>query len=418
MSIWQIILYFIGELYCSASFMYVNSKLSEKKLSIKYSMLYILILTILLLVNNFFNINQFKIIMSFCIIFISNLIFFKKEAKEILISTVISTLVIVVFELLFAPIFLHNYTSIEKLNINGPLLKTIYTFFVFTISNIFFSIKKIEHCLKKFKDIIKKAISVEVLLVIILIIFNILGYFLIGKMNNIHFIISLLVSIGYIITTVIMITINKKNIQKLKLKNLFLEKSYSSYSNILDEFREYKHNLKNKLFAIKCYLPESEQNKLNEIIINYNDKCEWLKDIKNMPQGLEGLLYLKKYEAENKKVDLIINYNSKMKIKNKDYLDLCDVLGIFLDNAIESSFGKEKVVLLEAYDKKNSIIIKITNKFNNYINLSKIGEKNYSTKKVKSGIGLNYVNNLKNKCITTDIKIINNLFNAYIIYKK
>ena len=137
-----------------------------------------------------------------------------------------------------------------------------------------------------------------------------------------------------------------------------------------------------------------------------------------MPQGLEGLLYLKKYEAENKTVNLIINYNSKIKISNKDYLDLCDVLGIFLDNAIESSNGKEKIVLLDAHDKKNSIIITITNKFNNYINLSKIGEKNYSTKKVKSGIGLYYVNNLKNKRITTDIKIINNLFNTYIIYTK
>ncbi len=418
MSIWRIILYFFGELYGAFSTLYAYSRLSHKELFNKRVIICILILTIVLLLNNFLNINQFKIIMSFCIIFLLNILAFKDNVKETLYNTIIYTMVSVVIELLFAPIFLRNYSSIEHLNSKGYTIKIIYTLFVFTISNIFFTSSKIIYYIDSIKRTIKKTISIEVILILSLIIFNILGYLLIGKMNNIHFIISLIISIGYIITTLLMIFINKKNIEKLKLKNLSLEKSYASYSNILDEFREYKHNLKNKLFAIKSYLPESEQNKLNELIISHNDKCEWLNDIKNMPQGLEGLLYLKKYEAENKNVNLIINYNSKIKISNKDYLDLCDVLGIFLDNAIESSNGKEKIVLLDAHDKKNSIIITITNKFNNYINLSKIGEKNYSTKKVKSGIGLYYVNNLKNKRITTDIKIINNLFNTYIIYTK
>lgn len=418
MSIWQLILYLIFAMYGVWSILFCYSKVSYKTLSKKKLLINICIFTPIFLLNNFYNMDQFKIIMSFCIIYFVNLITFKDKAEEVLFNSIIYSIVSIVIELLCAPIFLHNYNNINNLNYYGTLIKIGITLFVFTLSNIFFSSKKIVYYIDSIKKVIKKTFSIEVLLILILIIFNILGYFLIGKINNIHFIISLVISIGYIIITISMIIINKKNIEKLKLKNLSLEKSYVSYSNILDEFREYKHNLKNKLFAIKSYLPESEQNKLNELIINHNDKCEWLNDIKNMPQGLEGLLYLKKYEAENKNVNLIINYNSKIKISNKDYLDLCDVLGIFLDNAIESSNGKEKIVLLEAHDKKNSIIITITNKFNNYINLSKIGDKNYSTKKVKSGIGLNYVNNLKNKRITTDIKIINNLFNAYVIYTK
>lgn len=418
MNISQLILYLIFAMYGVWSILFCYSKVSYKTLSKKKLLISICTFTPIFLLNNFYNMDQFKIIMSFCIIYFVNLITFKDKAEEVLFNSIIYSIVSIIIELLCAPIFLHNYNNINNLNYYGTLIKIGITLFVFTLSNIFFSSKKIVYYIDSIKKVIKKTFSIEVLLILILIIFNILGYFLIGKINNIHFIISLVISIGYIIITISMIIINKKNIEKLKLKNLSLEKSYASYSNILDEFREYKHNLKNKLFAIKSYLPESEQNKLNELIISHNDKCEWLNDIKNMPQGLEGLLYLKKYEAENKNVNLIINYNSKIKISNKDYLDLCDVLGIFLDNAIESSNGKEKIVLLDAHDKKNSIIITITNKFNNYINLSKIGEKNYSTKKVKSGIGLNYVNNLKNKRITTDIKIINNLFNAYIIYTK
>lgn len=418
MNLTQLSLYYVTELYVLFSILYCYSKISGYELNIKKSIYVIIIFSFFMVVNNIYNLDSFKVLMSFCIMSIANHVCFKENFKETLFNTIIYLLITTIFELLFAPIFLSSFKNLEMLNNNGTVLKIVYTIFIFTISNVFFSFKKIIKIINISKSTIKKAFSIELLLIFILLIFNFLAYTYVSKINNILYLLFVIISIIYVISTFIIILRNKKNIEKLKLKNIVLEKSYKSYTKSLEEFRELKHNLKNKLFGIKSYLPQEEQKMLNEIIVSYNKQCEWINNIDNLPRGIEGIIYLKKFEAENKKIDLVVNYNSKIKINNKDYLDLCDVLGILIDNAIEATHGRKKVVLLDAYDKDNVLIIKITNKFNNYIHLNKLFDKNYSTKKIKSGIGLNYVKNLNNKHIKIEIKIVNDLFNIYLYYKK
>ncbi len=418
MNLTQLSLYYVTELYVLFSILYCYSKISGNELNIKKSIYVIIIFSFFMVVNNIYNLDSFKFLMSFCIMSMSNYLCFKNNIKDTLFNTVIYILITTIFEFVFAPIFLSSFSNIEMLNNNGTVLKIVYTIFIFTISNVFFSFKRVIKLFDILKTVVKKAFSIEILLILIMIIFNLLEYVYVSKINNLPFLFSVIISIIYVISTFIIIVNNRRNIEKLKLKNIVLEKSYKSYTKSLEEFRELKHNLKNKLFGIKSYLPQEEQKMLNEIIISYNKQCDWINNIENLPQGIEGIIYLKKFEAENKNISLIINYESKLKIKDKDYLDLCDVLGILLDNAIEATHGRKKVILLDAYDKDNVLIIKITNKFSNYVYLNKIFERNYSTKKIKSGIGLNYVKNLNNKHIKVNIKIINNLFNVYLYYKK
>ena len=64
------------------------------------------------------------------------------------------------------------------------------------------------------------------------------------------------------------------------------------------------------------------------------------------------------------------------------------------------------------------MIIQIINKFKSVLDLSRITEKNYSTKKKKSGIGLNYINKIKKNNINVDYQIINDLFYATVEYSK
>ena len=59
----------------------------------------------------------------------------------------------------------------------------------------------------------------------------------------------------------------------------------------------------------------------------------------------------------------------------------------------------------------------LINIFNNKIDLNKISKKNYSTKEIKSGIGLYYISKINNNNIDVKYKIINNLFIFKIIYK-
>ena len=73
--------------------------------------------------------------------------------------------------------------------------------------------------------------------------------------------------------------------------------------------------------------------------------------------------------------------------------DLSRILGILLDNAIEATkkSNNQYIRLEMKFDKrKNADIIRVINTFdtNIQIDLNKIYEKGFSTKKVKSGIGL------------------------------
>lgn len=423
MKLSQLLIYFIGEIYVIFSVVYSYSKLCSIDFKLKKffrKTILIVIFSFIMLLNNLYNLTQFRTIMSFIIMILVNYFYYKDDLKHILINTLIFIFVITLLELLFSPILITGFKTIENFNSTGTLTKFLFTIFVFSVTNIFFSkcIKSTKKLISKLKTFSRKYFSLELLLIIIIIILNIMTFLLGNNMKNIIYIISIIIGLIYIVVTVITIVKSKYIIDQLKSKNKKLSISYKSYSEALDQFRELKHNLKNDLFSIKSILPDNKQIYLNNIIYKYNNKYEWLNDLANLPEGLEGIIYLKKHEAENEKLDFIVNYNSKNKILDRDFLDICDILGIIIDNAIEAcKNAKSKIILLNVEDQDNKIVMKVINKYNNSINLEKIGTKNYSTKKIKSGLGLNYISKLKNKNISTKMEIINDLFITHIFYQ-
>lgn len=66
---------------------------------------------------------------------------------------------------------------------------------------------------------------------------------------------------------------------------------------------------------------------------------------------------------------------------------------------------------------EKNIVIEIINPFINDVNLNQIDNKNYSTKRKTTGLGLNHIKNL-NKKIKVKKEIIYNLFKVSIILKK
>lgn len=194
-------------------------------------------------------------------------------------------------------------------------------------------------------------------------------------------------------------------------------KSYNLYQETIDQFKELKHNLKNELFSIKTDLPEEKQKKINSLITKYYKNYDWLNDINSVPEGLQGLIFLKISEAKQKDIKVNINSRNEVKIREKDYLDLCEILGIVLDNAIDAQNNvKNGIIVINISEENEYTKITIINKFNNSININKLGEKNYSTKKIKSGIGLNYMSKIKNKSIKTLFEIRDDIFIVKIVY--
>ena len=84
-----------------------------------------------------------------------------------------------------------------------------------------------------------------------------------------------------------------------------------------------------------------------------------------------------------------------LEIGDSTNLNICKIIGVFLDNAIEA-VGKIKKpkIIIEIYMMDNNFCIDISNNYNENTKLEKIGTKNYTTKGKGHGYGLKLVNNI------------------------
>ncbi|MDO5569381.1 MAG: GHKL domain-containing protein [bacterium] len=185
------------------------------------------------------------------------------------------------------------------------------------------------------------------------------------------------------------------------------------YEVTIDEQRKIKHEMKNQLITIKSKLIDNE--KRNKII-EYIDSI--LKDVKELDKekyaklgclptnGLKGLFYFKISEAETFGIKLNLSFSKDIKssclsnLNATNYKQLCQIIGVFFDNAIDASkISDEKLIGLEIYViEKNIVNIIISNTYSKKVDIKKIGKANYSTKGKGHGYGLALVQSIVNNC--------------------
>lgn len=419
MKIINFIISYITQLYMAHLLLKSYAHISDYKNIYRFnkkSIITIIIGSIFLTINNVFNFTQYKVIVSFSVIYLMNCYNFKEKINDSFINSLIVVIIASCLEILVSIPLLINSSII--INSTSLIFKVIMSLIVFKLTDIILRQDKIRYYIKKIKNFAKKIFLLEFTLLLLIFVINILLFFRSEKFNDIYNIGAIITFLLYIIFTLIQIIKGKYVIEKLEAKNKELTNSYIASSAAMEQFKELKHNLKNDLYSLKGVLPKEKQILLNNLMLKYNTNYDWLNNVTNIPEGLQGIIYLKKIEAEKHKVKLNVNYNSTKNIDEKDFLDICDILGIYLDNAIEASKENgNKIVVLDIRDYYDSMMIKIINKFSNNVNLNEIGNKDYSTKNRNSGIGLSYVSKIKNRKIKTKIQIVNNLFIADVEYK-
>ena len=128
-------------------------------------------------------------------------------------------------------------------------------------------------------------------------------------------------------------------------------------------------------------------------------------------------MYYKLVIAQKNKINLTVDVSIKKrsilnKLSEKQVRDLCKLIGIYFDNAIEAAREtKNKQVLVEIYKLKDRINIVFSNTFNNNI-LDKRYEKGVSSKGKGHGNGLHFANTLisKNKWLEEKQEIIDKYY--------
>lgn len=194
----------------------------------------------------------------------------------------------------------------------------------------------------------------------------------------------------------------------------------------IDKNEKNNHEYKNDLAVLEAKISDPEIKKFIEekltqkMIVN----SEWIHPLKDMPNGgMKGLIYYKIILAKNNKVELKIDISKQSKkhlkkLTEKEYDAICQLLGIYLDNALDAARNsKQRSMALEFYEMREELNIVITNSFKGQIELDKIQNKGYTTKGNGHGKGLSYANEIlkENETLSAQNKICNNYYIQRII---
>ena len=168
--------------------------------------------------------------------------------------------------------------------------------------------------------------------------------------------------------------------------NQDMQKFRHDYQNILLTMQE--HINKNDLPALKSYFNErivkvEEQTLIRNYLYNQLDKLELLE--------LKGLIATKILIADQHNIAMNIEIPEVIEKIAFDMIDLNRIVGILLDNAIEASREVDDPELNIALIKKNdaSVLIIIENRIDGAeIDISRVFERHYTTKRDHRGMGL------------------------------
>ena len=235
-------------------------------------------------------------------------------------------------------------------------------------------------------------------------------FFAITGMNNSNTKSFFIGSFAIIVFITILFSFIKQNIKNERLTK--------EYDNLIDFVKEYemiienqridRHENKNTLVNIKSKLiDKSKRNDIIEYIDSIlKEKTTFSKEkyakLGHLPSnGLKGLFYYKIDRAENIGIKVSISIPKDVSksllydLKGNDYKELCKILGVYLDNAIEASIiSDDKNIGIEIYNRQDYVSVIISNSYCGEIDEVSINKTGYSTKGSGRGYGLSLVNKI------------------------
>jgi two-component system sensor histidine kinase AgrC len=241
-------------------------------------------------------------------------------------------------------------------------LFTLMNFLIYLIASIFVVLTPFTKKLVKVKNLKPMGF---LLCITILIMATNAGVHYITHFDPVSFTAVLLSSLVYLIASAWYITKYQKYESKIEEQNQ--QAFYNeSLSNTLQDLRRFKHDQANHLSVIYAMLTMQKNteahNYLKEIINTSESVINTsIFNVKNA--GLFGIISTKMDKASNIGVKFELDIIGEIdSIPNVKISELCEVVGIFLDNALEEviSNGKMKIEM-EIKNTEEVITIKISN---------------------------------------------------------
>lgn len=389
----------------------IFSTILKINISNKNKFIYIAVIFITSFVANYFLPSPINFFINYITLFLLMFFLFKLN----LLQTLIAVFVPLIIYALVGTLLINPFLNILHISYQDSATIPIYRILYLTImySIIFIIILLLKYYkikLEIFDDIDKKSKN-------ILLLNSIFGFMALAIQSTIiiYYIdilpivitfLSFLFLLAYISISIYSLTRVIKLTQTTKqLENA---EEYNKTLRILhDNVRGFKHDFDNIVTTIGGYIRTNDMEGLKQYYIELEDDCQRASnlyilnpEIINNP-GIYNLLNTKYKEAESKNIkvnmSLLLDLNDlKMKI-----YEFARILGILLDNAIESSeLCDDKIIniIFRDDEKKHRQLIIIENTYKNKdVDIVKIFGKGISEKENHTGLGLWEVNKILRK---------------------
>lgn len=430
----SLLIYILSAVVINLIEVYSYYVISGEKLDVKNKKIYLIYCfqTILIILNYTFVDNIIKVLITFLIMAFMCKILFKNKK---FIECICIVFVVEIFIILSEFIFMFCMSMVKEINnaeliqiMQGEILTNLIISMIYLL--ILFSTipNKLYQLIFKFTDNIsvnKMVIYVSLPIVVITFIFY-LSYY---NLNDyITLFVNIFVSLIYIIIIFLVIN-NESKYNKIHSKYIATISELEEYEKLINEYRVINHENKNQLNCIKGMTNNKKVHSyINEIMENkQSENKEILNQALLIPTGgLRGLLYSKMVVMKNKNisyrlyVDKKINSKLIKNISSKTILDVCQIIGVFIDNAIEAVENCDNKMIIVNIYKLDDIVIEIINNFTEEFDINKIDRLGYTTKDGMHGYGLSLVNKIlkANSNLLNERTIKDKMFKQKLIIKK
>ncbi len=404
----------------------VNSKESLFKCQNIISIVFIMIPMCLLYER------KYSLLLSMCTYIVAIFVFkrvFKISIETSILSTSVFMFLTAIIDAIGTSVELSFFTY-DEIRLS-PVIAIANNVLVVSVSMLLTNIKFLKELFQKFcvkvnsdESLSKIVFAILTVFIIGVLYYNITSIF---KLNFAYTITIIALSVFFILYYFYI----EQQAKYEKLNNEYdtLFNYVQNFENWIDDEQMYRHELKNNLAII------GNMTKNKKIIEKIDEMLKFsiiideqaIEDLKNIPKGgLKGLIYYKVALAKNKKVKMVVEVSPKVKsflkkIPEKYLRQLCIVLGIYLDNALEAAErAKKRQITLEVYEANDIINFTISNTYKDLISLKDMKKKGFTTKGENHGKGLYYVSKIlkRTKWLESNQIFLNNYFIQKISIKK
>ena len=401
----KMIEHFFGIIIITFANMYIWTKLLEKRPKIKSlkTIIVFVLMAVITLLNYFYN-NQFIRILTITIvmaIFIK--ILMKEKINRAILASVTAQIIYMISEIIFA-IIISTVFSLNANDIANTQFATLAANFAIVIIAII--IVNFPITVKFYKFLLRitskvKNVHLVIFVFLVTLIANVLAMTVYYKVDFSYLLLFNTLLTLFCISIVFYSFRTKNNYIKVYDKYNTTLNSLKEYENILDRYRISNHENKNQLLTVRNMISKNNKKAIDYIDTIVENKLKdndrVMVEASKIPTGgLRGLIYSKVLLMKKLKINYELEISNDVrtvdlisKIDDSTMLDICKVIGVYLDNAIQSVEKlKSKYINIEMYLEESMLVISVSNNYKGIIELDKIEDSGYTSKGSGHGYGL------------------------------